>query len=71
MSIQATWLPTEEASAQLSISKSQLFLLKQRGDLIAGQHFYKATGRKMLWCVEAIRASQIGRSIAVQQEVAQ
>ncbi|MCP9784156.1 hypothetical protein KBY83_12680 [Cyanobium sp. WKJ7-Wakatipu] len=68
MSIQATWLPTVEASSELSVSKSHLFLLKQRGDLIAGRHYYKATGRKLLWCVDAIRASQIERSIAARQQ---
>ena len=38
--------------------------MKNSGELIAGYHFYYASGRKLLFAAERIRELQIEKSIA-------
>jgi hypothetical protein len=58
------WVPTADAVKLLQTSQSALFFMKQVGQLEAGIHFYKTTPRKLLWNVEAIRKTQIEKTIA-------
>lgn len=58
------WVTVGIASKVLQVGASSLHKMKNSGELIAGHHFYYASGRKLLFAAERIRELQIEKSIA-------
>ena len=58
------WVTIKLASKVLQVGTSSLHNMKNSGELIAGYHFYYASGRKLLFAAERIRELQIEKSIA-------
>ena len=58
------WVTIKLVAKALQIGASSLHKMKNSGELIAGYHFYYASGRKLLFAAERIRELQIEKSIA-------
>ena len=64
------WHSVQETAEILGISVSNLWSLKERGELKVGKHYVWLSGRKngpVGWSVDAIHAWQIEQSIKISQ----